>query len=198
MFDIPKIDQALEDAASKTCFFADGEFEGRKIRVSKANYLALLSMRGAEIPAEVERLRSLFKEVPEETLENDIITLLSAVNWRYHNIACVFIALGFSSSRILEALWKRVNEGSWVSPQLAATAALVDSEFETKASSLVASSKTNYKSIVALAELLKQRHKKRFLWGVARSNIRAARKYDRDNSGAIALGWLNSLQGAIA
>lgn len=198
MFDAPKIDQTLEDAASNTCFFTDGEFEGRKTRVSKANYLALLSMRGAEIPVEVERLRSLFKEVPEVTLENDIISLLSAVNWRYHNIACVFIALGFSSSRILEALWKRVNEGSWVSPQLAATAALVDSEFKTKASALIASSKTNYKSIVALAELLKKRHRTRFLWGVARSNIRAARKYDRDNSGAIALGWLESLQGAIA
>ncbi|WP_027467678.1 hypothetical protein [Deefgea rivuli] len=198
MLELPKIDHALEEAASKTCFFTEGEFEGRKVRVSRANYLALLSMRGAEIPAEVERLRSLFKEVPEKTLEADLISLLAALNWRYHNIACVFIALGFSSSHILEALWMRIKEGSWVSPQLAATAALVDPNFKVKASELVLSSSTHYKSTVSLAELLRTQHKARFLWGTARSNILAAKKQDRDNSGAIALGWLESLQNAIA
>ncbi|SFM76358.1 hypothetical protein SAMN04487963_3640, partial [Marinobacter zhejiangensis] len=37
-----KVDREVEGLALQTLFFDDGEFEGRAIRVSKANYLKFL------------------------------------------------------------------------------------------------------------------------------------------------------------
>jgi hypothetical protein len=193
----PKINQEDEEASMHTIFFTDGEFEGRPIRVSRANYLAFLSMRGEEIPQEVQKLKKMFEQYSSIEIENDLIILLTAVNWRVHNIACVFIALGFHNERVLSALWTRIREGSWVSPQLAATAAFVDPDFQVKAKELLSSKSTYYKSIVSLGQILKSQYGLKFWFGKIWLNIRAAKKYDRDNSGAIALGWGESLQSAI-
>jgi hypothetical protein len=194
----PKINKQDEEASMNTIFFKDGEFEGRPVRVSRANYLAFLSMRGEEIPQEVQKLKEIFSQFSADEIENDLILLLTAVNWRVHNIACVFIALGFHSEGVLRALWKRIREGSWVSPQLVATAAFVDPNFEKNAKELLASKSTYYKSIVALGQVLKTQYGVKFWPGKRWLNIRAAKKYDRDNSGAIALGWGESLRSAIA
>lgn len=193
-----KINKQDEEASMNTIFFKDGEFEGRPVRVSRANYLAFLSMRGEEIPQEVQKLKELFCEFSNDEIENDVILLLTAVNWRVHNIACVFIALGFHSERVLGALWKRIRDGSWVSPQLVATAAFVDPNFEKNAKEFLASKSTYYKSIVALEQILKTQYGVKFWLGKRWLNIRAAKKYDRDNSGAIALGWGESLRSAVA
>lgn len=194
----PKINKENEEASMNTIFFTDEEFEGRAIRVSKANYLAFLSMRGEEIAQEVQKLKDLFGEYSSEEIEKDLIILLTAVNWRVHNIACVFIALGFHSEKVLDALWVRISEGSWVSPQLVATAAFVDPNFQIKAKELLANKSTYYKSIVSLGQVLKSQYGLKLWFGKVWFNIRAAKKYDRDNSGAIALGWSESLQSAIA
>ncbi|MEJ2419502.1 MAG: hypothetical protein P8Y45_21770 [Exilibacterium sp.] len=194
----PKINKSDEEASMNTIFFTDGEFEGRPVRVSRANYLAFLSMRGEEVPQEVHKLRSLFDEYSSEEIERDLVILLTAVNWRVHNIACVFIALGFHSERVLDALWARIREGSWVFPQLVATAAFADPDFEKKAKEFLTRKSIYYKSIVALGEVLKSQYGVKFWLGKKWFNIRAAKKYDRDNSGAIALGWSESLRSAIA
>ena len=47
--DFPPIDRQAEAVTSQTVFFTDAEFEGRPVRVSRANYLAFLSMRGSEV-----------------------------------------------------------------------------------------------------------------------------------------------------
>lgn len=194
----PRINKQDEEASMNTIFFKDGEFEGRPVRVSRANYLAFLSMRGEEIPQEVQKLKGMFSEYSNNQIEEGLVMLLKAVNWRVHNIACVFIALGFHSERVLSALWARIREGSWVSPQLVATAAFADPGFEIKAKELLANKTTYYKSIVALAQVLKSQYGVKFWLGKRWLNIRAARKYDRDNSGAIALSWGESLRSAIA
>jgi hypothetical protein len=197
MFESLKVDRQAEEASMKTIFFKDGEYEGRAVRVSKANYLALLSMRGDEIQDEVRKLRLLLDEYSPETIGRDLVALLTAANWRVHNIACVLIGIGFGSEVVLDALWRRIREGSWVSPQLAATAAFADPDFKKKAIKLVEDSSTYYKSIVALSEILSKRYGVKFWLGKRRSNLKAAKKYDRDNSGAIALGWGESLRKAI-
>jgi hypothetical protein len=198
MHDFPKIDREAEADGMRTLFFMDGEFEGKPCRVSSANYLAFLSMRGDEINSEVEKLRRVLGQHTAEELERDIARLLNARNWRFHNIACVALAVGRSSERSIAALWECLSSGSWTSPQLAATAAYIDPLFQAKALGAVENHVTYYKSIVSLAEILKSD------LGVslpeasgANKNLLEARSIDRDNSGAIAIGWLANLRNAF-
>ncbi|MCK9687419.1 hypothetical protein [Scleromatobacter humisilvae] len=198
MREFPPIDRATEAAAAQTVFFTDAEFEGRQIRKSRANYLAFLSMRGAEVEGEIKKLRALFSEHPAEVLERDVVCLLAAVNWRVHNIACAVIAAGFVTDLSLASLWQRIHDGSWTSPQLVATAAYVDSEFAKKALQMLSDRSTYFKSIVPLAELLLAEHGMTEVdIGAAVANVQEARTIDRDNSGAIGLTWLANLRTAF-
>ncbi|MDM0058289.1 hypothetical protein [Variovorax fucosicus] len=198
MRDFPGIDKEAESAALRTVFFTDGEFEGRPYRASRANYLAFLSLRGVEINAEIGKLRALFAEHPVSLLEQDVICLLTARNWRFHNIACVVLAAGFIADRSLAALWACIHSGSWTSPQLVATAAYVDSRYQQKARELLADHSTYFKSIVPLAEILAAEHGLTEVEGdTAFANLQEARAIDRDNSGAIGISWLANLRGAF-
>jgi hypothetical protein len=194
----PQIDKQAEAAASQTMFFTDGEFEGRPYRRSRTNYLAFLSMRGPEVEGEIGKLRALFTEHPTEVLEQDVICLLTARNWRVHNIACVAMAAGFVTDNTVASLWKCIHYGSWTSPQLVATAAYVDAAFERKALQLMADHSTYFKSIVPLAEILRAERGLVQLEGTPEfANLQEARTIDRDNSGAIGLGWLANLRAAF-
>lgn len=198
MRDFPSIDDEAEAAAMQTVFFTDGEFEGRPYRASRANYLAFLSLRGSEINGEIEKLRALFAEYPVALLEQDVICLLTARNWRFHNIACVVLAAGFITDRSLVALWACIHSGSWTSPQLVATAAYVDSRYDQKARQLLTDHSTYFKSIVPLAEILfSERGVTALEDETALANLQEARDIDRDNSGAIGIGWLANLRRAF-
>jgi hypothetical protein len=198
MREFPPIDRQAEAAASQTVFFTDAEFEGRPVRTSRANYLAFLSMRGTEVEGEINKLRAVFAEHSPEVLERDIISLLTSRNWRYHNIACAAIAAGFVTDRALESLWKCIHDGSWTSPQSAATAAYVDPGFPTRAVHLLADHSTYFKSIVPLAEILYAEHDVTSLEGSAvTANVHEARTIDRDNSGAVGMHWLANLRTAF-
>lgn len=196
--EFPPINWQAEAAVSQTVFFIDAEFEGRPIRRSRADYLAFLSMSGTDVEGEIDKLRALFEEHTPEVLERDLICLLAAVNWRGHNIACAAIAAGFVTDRSLASLWQRIHEGSWTSPQLAATAAYVDPEFATKTIRMLSDHATYFKSIVSLAELLREEHGMTELdTGTVAANVQQARTIDIDNSGAIALDWLSNLRTAF-
>lgn len=198
MREFPKIDKQAKAAALQTVFFTDGELEGRPYRASRANYLAFLSLRGSEVAGEIEKLRALFAEHSVALLEQDVICLLTARNWRFHNIASVVLAAGFVTDRSLASLWECIHSGSWTAPQLVATAAYVDSGYEQKARQLLTDHATYFKSIVPLAEvLLADRGWTTLEDAVALANLQEARAIDRDNSGAISLGWLANLRGAF-
>lgn len=198
MRDFPSIDKEAEAAALQTLFFIDGEFEGRPHRVSRVNYLAFLSLRGSKIDGEIDKLRALFTGYSITQLEQDVICLFTARNWRFHNIACVVLAAGFITDRSLAALWACIHSGSWTSPQLVATAAYVDSSYEQKARQLLTDHSTYFKSIVPLAEILFAEYDLTALEDeTALVNLQEARVIDRDNSGAIGIGWLANLRGAF-
>lgn len=198
MREFPPITREIENDALQTIFFTDGEFEGRPCRVSKTNYLATLSLRGPEISEEVEKLRLELSRHSLEQLEEDIGRLYAARNWRVHLMACVALAVGFATESTIQALWRCVTLGSWVSPQLVATAAFVDPDFSSKAAVLVADHNTYYKSIVALADILAKEFAVIPSEGsVARQNVVEALTIDRDNSGELALGWLANLRKAF-
>ena len=155
-------------------------------------------MRGEEIPAEIERMRAVLRDYPPALVERDIVRLLTARNWRFHNVACVVMACGFATEKTLSALWQGIRLGSWVSPQLCSTALYIDPNFKGKALSLVKDQTTYFKSIVPLAALLQDRFGVRFfLWDKGFWTVRKAKKIDRDDSGAIASGWLESLTDAF-
>jgi hypothetical protein len=198
MRDFPPINREAEDAALQTLFFRDSEFEGRTCRLSIANYLAFLSLRGSEIREEISRLRNALAEPASAHLERDLATLLRARNWRFHNIACVAIACIGASEATLRELWSCIGAGSWTSPQLAATAAYVDPDFAQKAMQLVEESATYYKSIVSLAALLSAHRSEPQLSNIASSNLTEATSIDRDNSGDIAVSWHQNLVEAFS
>lgn len=192
MREFPPIDRAAEAAASQTLFFTDGEFDGRPHRVSRFNYLAFLSLTGSAAQQEVDKIRSFLGAQLGGQLETDIVHLLGSLNWRYHNIACIALAAGFTSPRTIEALWQRIRAGSWTAPQLVATAAYIDAGFQERAADALASHATYYKSLVALAALAAGSDSD------SDSDIVAeAKAVDRDDSGAIAIGWLHNLRQAL-
>jgi hypothetical protein len=198
MRDFPPIDHDAEADALQTLFFSDGEFEGRPHRVSRANYLAFLSLRGAEIAVEVEKLRAELSQHSREDMERDISRLLRASNWRFHNIACVALAAVNPTAGAVEALWQRVLLGSWTSPQLVATAAYVDSSFKERAGVAVASRDTYFKSIVPLAAVLQSEFGTVPSEGSpAHALLLEAQGLDRDRSGDIAVSWLANLRAAF-
>lgn len=198
MRDFPPLNREAEDAALQTLFFRDSEFEGRSCRLSIGNYLAFLSLRGTEIQQEISKLRNALAEPTSAHLERDLARLLRARNWRFHNIACVAIACVGASEEALGELWSCIRAGSWTSPQLAATAAFVDPGFPQKALQLVEESATYYKSIVALAALLRESRPELVLSDVASANLTEATSIDRDNSGAIAVSWRKNLVEAFS
>jgi hypothetical protein len=105
------------------------------------------------------------------------------------------VAAGFVTDRSLHSLWTCIHSGSWTSPQLVATAAYVDPDFEQKALHLLTEHSTYFKSIVPLAEILRVEYGSDWPDGTSASiNLREAQEIDRDNSGAIGLGWLANLR----
>jgi hypothetical protein len=198
MREFPPIDQEAEAAALQTLFFQDSEFEGITCRLSIANYLAFLSLRGSEVQEEIFKIRSALAQPSPALLERDLTSLLRAPNWRFHNIACVAIACGGASAILLAELWRCIRAGSWTSPQLAATAAYVDPEFQQMAALLIEDQATYFKSIVSLAALLAAKMPELSLSEVAQANLSEATAIDRDNSGVIAVGWYQNVVEAFS
>ncbi|WP_133155061.1 hypothetical protein [Kinneretia aquatilis] len=198
MREFPPINRQAEDAALQTLFFRDSEFEGRSCRLSISNYLAFLSMRGSEIQDEVNKLRNALTQPDPAHLERDIVSLLHARNWRFHNIACVAIACTGASESLLAELWSCIAAGSWTSPQLAATAAYVDPEFRQKATRLIEDHRTYYKSIVSLGALLSELAPELPSSEAARACLDLAATIDRDESGSIATSWRKNLAEAFS
>lgn len=198
MREFGEINPEAEKQAMSTLFFRESEFEGKSCQVSVANYLAFLSMRGPEIGEEVAKLKQALSQPRRAHLERDISLLLRARNWRFHNIACVAVACCGASDFLLGELWECLRKGSWTSPQLAATAAFVDQDFDKKAQELLADPGTYFKTIVALIALLEARPgATKGLPKTTLDNIAEAQQLDRDNSGSIATAWNGNLQAAF-
>jgi len=196
MRDFPPIDTNAEDAALRTMFFSDSQFEGRTSRLSISNYLAFLSLRGPQIKEEIHKLRAALAEPTQAHLERDLATLLRARNWRFHNIACVALACAKPSETLLAELWNCIRAGSWTSPQLSATAAFVDPAFSAKSGRIIEDSATFYKSIVSLGALLSAANTPPNSVA-AIANLKEALLIDRDSSGNIAVNWHTNLVAAF-
>ena len=65
---------------------------------------------------------------------DEIIAMLAGDNWRPHLVAAAAIVVGdLREAAVLEALWRRFDKGSMVSPQIAAAISICDVAFEDQA-----------------------------------------------------------------
>ena len=94
-------------------------------------HFALLDLQSSdEVQAIFSRLAPLIAEAESE---GEIAALLDSPNWRLHLIAAAALLLRGPSPGTLDALWERIEVGSWVAARLAALAFLLDDRFAGKA-----------------------------------------------------------------
>jgi hypothetical protein len=185
-----KID--VEKAAESTLFFSRVVSDGKSELHSRINYLALINLHTA-VESTVQTIKDIVASEKKDILEQDTLTLLQARNWRFHLIACGIMLAGLSSDKLLNQLWNVLRQGSWISPQIAATAYLLDSRFKTQAIDAISEENFNEQSIVALAELLKQNPATKFTER-QEARINSAKVKDSADSGEIAVSWVENIR----
>lgn len=94
----------------------------------KGDYLSLLHL-GGEAESVVERLRESARSSSD--LVSEVRDLL-AKGWRGALVACAALH-GACSVEALELLWEALDQGSWVTPQIAITLWMLDSRFAERA-----------------------------------------------------------------
>jgi hypothetical protein len=98
-------------------------------------HLILLDLSpSAEVQAILSRLSPLAVDAEGEA---DLLALLASPNWRLHLIAAAGLLVRGPAPATLEALWDRIELGSWVVARLAATAFLLDERFAARAKSWI-------------------------------------------------------------
>lgn len=98
---------------------------------SPHGYLALLNLNSADSHDAVALVQKCCTSVPDPF--PDIYNLLSDPNWRPHLVAAVTVILAGFNSQATTLLWRQLDCGSWVTPQLAAALFIVDPDFSSQA-----------------------------------------------------------------
>ncbi len=100
-------------------------------------YLELLNL--SQRPTEAVRVVTQCV-VTSTDPETEIEALWEELDWRFHLVAAVGLLALRDRLWAVDLLWRRLEQGSWVAPQLCATAALADPEFVRRASLLIENS----------------------------------------------------------
>jgi hypothetical protein len=97
------------------------------------HYLTFLNLN-PPFNAAVEALRTIV-ESGAPTLEADVVAVLdpALAGWRPQLVGAAAMLLGATTPTTLAALWRALEQPSWVSPQLAVTAFLRAPDFEARA-----------------------------------------------------------------
>lgn len=90
-------------------------------------YLALLGLRGADAPEAVARVRDCCQRTSDPF--PDVCRLLTDTNWRPHLVAAVAAIVRGYHDEAVRLLWRRLDTGSWVTPQIGVALSLVDPDF---------------------------------------------------------------------
>lgn len=158
-------------------------------------YLPLLNLT-ANARQRVESIYNVQKGHDRDVINRAIVGLLSRqwrhrqrLSWEPHLVAAVALITNRSNApyppEILDLVWTRVRD-SWVSPQLLASASIVDPDFDDKAQACIVD-KVAPKTLSALLALIGKRELANRLaqdpW-VAEAVAR-----DRDNGAEIAKSW---------
>jgi hypothetical protein len=90
-------------------------------------YLALLRLEGGEASEAVARVKNCCEGAQDPF--PDIGRLLTDPNWRPHLVAAVAVILCGHQVETAQALWRRLDRGSWVTPQVGVALSLTDPDF---------------------------------------------------------------------
>lgn len=97
-----------------------------------AYYMSLLALDGDNAREALERVAQGLKLSPHS--EDELVTLLYPDRgWRQNLVGLTGVVLRGSFNRLVAALWKAFDAGSWVMPQLAVAAFLRDPDFDAQA-----------------------------------------------------------------
>ncbi len=97
---------------------------------SPHGYLALLHLSAEDSTDAVRLVRQC---AVADTDRSAILGLLTDLNWRPTLVAAVAATFLPPDSRITNALWHRLDSGSWVVPQIAVALSAIDPNFQTQA-----------------------------------------------------------------
>jgi hypothetical protein len=92
----------------------------------------------------LERIEKIFHENERQKIIQDLELLIIQKNWRPQLIFCISLLRlkKEEQSNLLKKLWNKLEEqSSWIIPQLAVTASIVDSDFKEKAKKILNSRK---------------------------------------------------------
>ena len=88
--------------------------------------LLLLSMRSGEARGVIERIERALSSADSS---RSVDAMLASADWRHHLVAAVALILDAGQRLDPAPLWAAIDAGSWVTPQLVATAYLIDPSF---------------------------------------------------------------------
>lgn len=95
---------------------------------SAHGYLSLLHLSGDDASRAVELVKDCRRK--SSNPYRDICRLLADSNWRPHLVAAVAAIVSGYDSEATRCLWRRLDTGSWVTPQVGVALYLVDRDFE--------------------------------------------------------------------
>lgn len=127
----------------------------------KPNHLPFLSL--VELPGDetqsfnlhlsISKLEDILQSNSEEAIIEGLKLLLEQEDWRLHLVASVSILLIKESKRgdLINLIWKRLSQGSWVSPQLLVVLSISDNSFIFKGEKIIAEGfQVNYSKLSAV------------------------------------------------
>jgi len=95
----------------------------RKRILCEVNYLALLNLSDHtniqnDVKTAVAKTKEIIDSLTPHQIVRDMKNLLSVRDWRPHLIVCVSLFFIEEKEEIIELLWQRLDETSWVAPQI--------------------------------------------------------------------------------
>jgi hypothetical protein len=177
--------------------------------------LSLLSMRGTEVGAVIDRIE---RALSADDSVRGAAALFASPDWRPHLIGAVALIVDGGRRLDSTALWTAIDAGSWVTPQLVTTAYLVDPAFAERLRDRIGATCTvvvpanlspaerhratgpatpEQRSAKLLASLVRIGMHAPALTGwlrtaASRPELAALQAADRDKSGNIAENWLEN------
>lgn len=91
-------------------------------------YLALLHLGSGDAPKAVELVSDCCRKIGDPF--PNICRLLMDSNWRPHLVASVAVIISGYNADATKCLWRCIDTGSWVTPQIGVALRLVDPHFE--------------------------------------------------------------------
>ena len=168
-------------------------FRAYRTVLSQFNGLPLLNLHVRPREA-INDLKRIIAGEPPNVVEADAIISLQSLDWRVQLIGCGAMLVGIKTQALLDTVWGRLYRHSWVAPQLAATACLLDPAFAERGLDLVSDAHVGLKSFISVVHLLRQRTKMPLTAELQTKFAEFAPKYP-DNCEEIIDCWLQAIDG---